>query len=109
MPAKTKRAAATARALEEDSKLSKAQWKKLDLTTLKLKCNAYSLAEGTRKQMADALYDNFHKKPSDDETPPPDSPPTCRVSVSGFLYGGAWRPPLRHPLTPVERGGQEGP
>ena len=76
MPAKTKRAAATARALEEDSKLSKAQWKKLDLTTLRLKCNAYSLAEGTRKQMADALYDNFLKKPSDDETPPPDSPPT---------------------------------
>ena len=71
MPA-TKRANAAALAREEDSRLTKAEWMKMDAKSLNLKCNHYNLEEGgPKKEIVKRLYDELHKKPANDSDSSP--------------------------------------
>ena len=52
-----KRAAATALVREEDLHRSISQWKRLDMTTLRLKCDTYHLvATGKKDELVARLY-----------------------------------------------------
>ena len=69
-----KRAAATALTEEEDSQRSLAQWLRLDVASLRLKCNNYNItATGRKGELAERLFKNFaiitgSSSSSDDES-----------------------------------------
>ena len=68
----SKRASAAAIVRTEDAQRSKNQWLKLDVSSLRLKCNSYNLAEGgTKEVLAKRLFDHFIKTPSASENESP--------------------------------------
>ena len=59
----SRRAAATALTRMEDSQRSLSQWKKLDVASLRLKCNTYYITpSGKKPELAAALFDFFEQE-----------------------------------------------
>ena len=61
----SRRAAAIALTEREDSQRTLQQWQRLDVATLRLKCNAYNLlATGKKAEMTARLLDHFNRSSS---------------------------------------------
>ena len=59
----SRRAAAAALTRKEDLQRTVSQWKKLDVASLRLKCNTYYITPtGKKPQLAAALFDFFEKE-----------------------------------------------
>ena len=72
----TKRAAATALTRTEDSQRSVSQWMKLDVASLRLKCNTYYITpSGKKPELAAALFNFFENERIAEETRADDTSP----------------------------------
>jgi hypothetical protein len=81
----SKRAATSQAVRNEDAERTVANWKSLDITSLRLKCNQYSLVEkGNKDTVASRLFDHFEEhraRVQDNERRPERSPSVSSVST----------------------------